>query len=109
MAARIEVKTELGNDVVTREHGEKMRVLIEKALLKPPVTIDFAGMLITSMSFFDESFGVLAKQYGEDALLEKVKFEQIDPFDQALIHDIISSRAREAKRRGEKRKNGAAR
>lgn len=95
---RIEVKTQLGNDVVTREHGQKMRVLLEKALSHAPVIVDFEGMQITSLSFFDESFGVLAKQYGE-ALLDKVKFERIDPFDLALVRDVVSSRWREAKKR----------
>src|SRR5208282_3400512 len=57
---RIEVKTQLGQNVVSREHGRKMRALLEKALSDvPPVVVDFEGMQITSVSFFDESFGVL--------------------------------------------------
>ena len=97
---RIEVKTRLGNDVVSREHGEKMRILLEKALSHgtEPVVVDFSGMQITSVSFFDGSFGALAKQYGEDFLVEKIKLEEIDPFDLALVRDIISSRSREAKK-----------
>ena len=41
---RIEVKTRLGNDVVSREHGEKMRILLEKALSRgtEPVVVDFS-------------------------------------------------------------------
>src|SRR5205823_9022869 len=72
----IEVKAKLGNAVVSREHGEKMRLLLERAIANgsPPVVVDFAGMQITSVSFFDESFGVLAKKYGEELLREKVKF-----------------------------------
>jgi uncharacterized protein DUF4325 len=96
---RIDVKTQLGGDVVSREHGEKMRILLEKALEKSEsVIVDFAGMQITSVSFFDESFGTLAKRYGE-SVLAKIKLEEIDPFDLALVQDIVSSRAREAKRR----------
>ena len=80
-----------------REHGQKMRILIEEAIAGGwlPVIVDFAGMQITSVSFFDESFGMLAKRYGEDGLLAKVKLEGIDPFDSALVHNIISSRSRE--------------
>jgi hypothetical protein len=63
-----------------------------------PINVDFAGMKITSVSFFDESFGVLAKQYGEQ-LLEHIKLEEIDPFDLALVRDIVSSRSREAKKK----------
>jgi uncharacterized protein DUF4325 len=96
---RIEVRAQLGNDVVSREHGERMRTLLEKALEESePVIVDFAGMQITSVSFFDESFGTLAKRYGED-LLAKVKLEEIDPFDLALVRDIVSSRSREAKKK----------
>ncbi len=97
---RIEVKTQLGDDVVSREHGQKMRILLENALEQgsAPVIVDFSGMQITSVSFFDESFGALAK-YGEDLLAGKIRLEEIDPFDLALVRDIISSRAREAKRK----------
>ncbi len=98
---RIEVKTQLGDDVVSREHGQKMRILLENALEQgsAPVIVDFSGMQITSVSFFDESFGALAKQYGEDLLAGKIRLEEIDPFDLALVRDIISSRAREAKKK----------
>ncbi|HUY39391.1 MAG TPA: STAS-like domain-containing protein [Candidatus Binataceae bacterium] len=98
---RIEVKTQLGNDVVSREHGEKMRIMLERAIANgsPPVIVDFAGMQITSVSFFDESFGVLAKEYGEDLLMAKVKLEGMDPFDLALVRDIVSSRSRETRKK----------
>lgn len=98
---RIEVKNQLGNDLVSREHGEKMRLLLERAIANgsPPVVVDFAGMQITSVSFFDESFGVLAKKYGEDVLMSKIRLEEIDPFDLALVRDIVSSRARETKKK----------
>jgi hypothetical protein len=98
---RIEVKSQLGDDVVSREHGQKMRILIEEAIAggSLPVIVDFAGMQITSVSFFDESFGMLAKRYGEDGLLAKVKLEGIDPFDSALVRDIIASRSREIKKK----------
>lgn len=98
---RIEVKAQLGDDVVSREHGQKMRLLLEEAIASGslPVVVDFAGMQITSVSFFDESFGMLAKRYGEDGLLAKVKLEGIDPFDLALVRDIVSSRSREIKKK----------
>ena len=96
---RIEVKAQLGNDVVSREHGERMRTLLENALEESEVVVvDFAGMQITSVSFFDESFGALAKRYGE-GVLAKIKLEEIDPFDLALVRDIVSSRSREAKKK----------
>jgi STAS-like domain of unknown function (DUF4325) len=100
---RIAVKDQLGNDVVSREHGARMRILLENALKcgDTPIVVDFAGMKITSVSFFDESFGVLAKQYGEQ-LLRNFKLDEIDAFDLALVHDIVSSRSREAKKKSGK-------
>jgi len=96
----IAVKDQLGNDVVSREHGARMRTLLVNALKSgdAPVIVDFAGMKITSVSFFDESFGTLAKEYGED-LLKKFDLVAIDPFDLALVRDIISSRSREIKKK----------
>ena len=98
---RIEVKSQLGDDVVSREHGQKMRLLLEKAIANAgePVIVDFAGMQISSVSFFDESFGMLAKRYGEEGLLSKVKLEGMEAFDLALVRDIVSSRSREIKKK----------
>jgi len=77
-----------------------MRTLLEQALNGGalPVVVDFAGMKIASVSFFDESFGSLAKKYGED-LLKRVDLVAIDPFDLHLVRDIVSSRARETNRK----------
>jgi hypothetical protein len=96
---RIEIKRELGADVVTREHGEKLRTLIEERWKGSFVTVDFGGLQVNSVSFFDEAFGQLALRYGEEELRRKVQYEGLDKFDQALVNDIISSRSREARKR----------
>lgn len=96
---RIEIKRELGADIVTREHGEKLRWLIEELWKSGSVTVDFGGLQVTSVSFFDEAFGQLALRYGEEELRQKVRFEGLDKFDQALVNDIIGSRSREARKR----------
>ena len=101
---RIAVKAQLGNDVVSREHGARMRTLLENALRNGPVLVDFDGMKITSVSFFDESFGSLAKQHGEE-LLSKIELVSMDPFDRHLLLDIVSSRARETKKSTPKQAN----
>jgi hypothetical protein len=92
------VSKELGGDIVTREHGKRLRELVEKSLASGPVVVDFEGLQITSVSFFDEAFGQLAGRYGE-TLLEVVQLERIDPFDLELLRDIVRSRAREARKR----------
>jgi hypothetical protein len=96
---RIEIKQELGSEIVTREHGRKLREIVEGALSDPPVAIDFGGLQINSVSFFDEAFGQLAVRCGEEELDRKIQFEGLDKFDTALLRDIISSRSREAQKR----------
>lgn len=96
---RIEIKRELGADIVTREHGEKLRSLIEDRWKSGTVVVDFGGLQINSVSFFDQAFGQLALRYGEEALRQKVRFEGLEKFDEALLNDIISSRSREARKR----------
>jgi hypothetical protein len=96
---RIEIRQELGSEIVTREHGRKLREIVESALPHPPVTVDFGGLQINSVSFFDEAFGQLALRFGQEELNRNVLFEGLDKFDVALLHDIISSRSREAQKR----------
>jgi hypothetical protein len=48
---------------VSRRDGEALRGLLESHWNdKEPVTLDFSGVVIASVSFFDESFGVLERQ-----------------------------------------------
>ena len=96
---RIEIGRELGIEIVTREHGRKLRQLVESALSEPPVVIDFGGLQINSVSFFDEAFGQMALHHGEDEINQKIRFEGLDKFDAALLQDIIASRSREAQKR----------
>lgn len=96
---RIEIRQELGSEIVTRDHGRKLREMVEGALSDPPVAIDFGGLQINSVSFFDEAFGQLALRCGEEELDRKIRFEGLDKFDTALLRDIISSRSREAQKR----------
>jgi len=96
--ATIMVSRELGGQVVTREHGKKLRELVESNLNSPPLVIDFEGLQITSVSFFDEAFGILAREKGE-SVLSKIRLEHMDPFDQALVKDIVHSRSEEGRKR----------
>ena len=99
----IDIKKELGNDVVTRAHGRRLRDLILSAWMNAPVVVDFDGLQITSVSFFDEAFGQITLKYGPKELQQKVRLMNLDKFDQALLKDILASRAREAGRRARSR------
>ena len=98
----IEVPKALGDEIVTREHGAKLRTLIEAELKSPPVTVDFGGLQIASVSFSDEAFGQLALKCGEADLRAKVRVRAIDPFDQALMNDIVHSRSVEGEKRAKR-------
>lgn len=121
--SRIEIRRELGSEIVTRRHGRRLREIledalaltpssidalrasrrlrgiVEDALVRDPVVVDFDGLQVNSVSFFDEAFGQLALRLGEEELNRKVRFEGLDKFDTALLGDIISSRSREARKR----------
>lgn len=98
MSESINIRSELGGDIVTREHGKRLRQLVEARLDAPPVVIDFGELQITSVSFFDEAFGQLALRLG-DSLLKSVRLDRINPFDKALVEDIVRSRTQEGIKR----------
>jgi len=95
----IEIKKLLGSEIVTREHGRRLRSLVIQAWADAPVVVDFDRLQVTSVSFFDEAFGQLALEHGEEELSRRVKFEGLDKFDAALVKDIVASRSREASKR----------
>jgi hypothetical protein len=99
----IDVKKELGSDVVTREHGRRLRELIVGAWKDELVTVDFGGLQITSVSFFDEAFGQLALMCGAKEVDRRLRLINLDKFDQALLADILASRSREVGRRSRSR------
>jgi hypothetical protein len=92
---QIEVKKELGNEVVTRQQGKRLREIILSAWGNPPVVVDFQGLRINSVSFFDECFGQLALTHTEQDL-KKIESRGLEKFDSALLQDIIASRLKEA-------------
>jgi hypothetical protein len=50
---------------------------------------------IASVSFFDESLGLLARHHPLDEIRRRVRVENIDPADRRLLNDIVQSRSRE--------------
>jgi hypothetical protein len=95
---RIEVKKELGSELVTRAHGKRLRELILNAWADPPVVVDFEGLRINSVSFFDEAFGKIALTHSMQEL-KKIESRGLEKFDSALLQDIITSRLSEARKK----------
>jgi hypothetical protein len=81
---------------VTRADGAQLR---ERILSHwnddEPLVLDFDGVRIASVSFFDESLGLLAKEYALPELTAHVRVENIDPADRKLLNSITLARSRE--------------
>jgi hypothetical protein len=59
--------------------------------------LDFLGLRIASVSFFDESLGMLATKHPVEQLAQRVKVENMNPQDRLLLNSIVLSRAKELK------------
>ncbi len=85
---------------VSRRDGEALRHLLEKNWSDPePVVLDFEGVVIASVSFFDESFGVLAQHHPLAELTRRIRVENIQPDDRRLLNTIVLAREREREAR----------
>jgi hypothetical protein len=85
-----------GKNVVTRADGKKVHdLIVEHWNAAEKIKVDFGNVLVASVSFFDEIFGKLALEYGKNELTMKLKFENIQEFDRALLNDILISRLRQ--------------
>jgi hypothetical protein len=68
-----------------------------------PMVLDFDGVVIASVSFFDESFGLLALRYPLQELTRRFKVENINAPDRRLLNTIVLARDRERDARPEGR------
>jgi hypothetical protein len=81
---------------VTRGDGALLRrAIIERWDEADPLVLDFTGLRIASVSFFDESLGLLAKAHPLGELTRRVRVENIDPSDRNLLNSIVLARSRE--------------
>lgn len=85
-----------GKKTVTREDGrvvyEKIKALWEE---HDRISVNFANLLVASVSFMDEAFGQLATEHSQEELRKKLEFLNMSRFDRALLNDIIISRIRQ--------------
>lgn len=92
----IDIKKMAGTDTVSREHGRKIRKIIEQLLkIKDKITIDFSNLSIASPSFIDEAFAKLMLKYPLDGIRTKLSFVNMTEFDRALLNDLVRARIRE--------------
>jgi hypothetical protein len=94
--ARIRISEYCKTSRVTRGDGAHLRRAIEEHWSdSSQLVLDFAGVRIASVSFFDESLGLLAKSHPIDELTARVRVENIDPADRALLNHIVLAREKE--------------
>ena len=94
--ARIDVAEFCSGAHLTRADGARLRAEIEGHWNdSDPVCLDFKGLRIASVSFFDESLGLLALKHALDELARRVRIENINPPDRELLNKIVSTRAKE--------------
>lgn len=92
----LNIKKMAGTDTVSREHGRKIRKIIEQLFkIKDKITIDFSNLSVASPSFIDEAFAKLLLKYSLDELRAKLSFVNMTDFDRALLNDLVRARIRE--------------
>jgi len=100
----ISIEKNCGENRISREDGLRLREWIEKEWEKnDKLTFDFGNILIASVSFIDEAFAKLAFDHSKDELVNKLKFENLRPFDRALLNDLVVARIREMESNCKKR------
>lgn len=101
MRATINVKDICGSGKVTREDGAVVNRRIREAWKSHDcIEIDFNNIRIASVSFLDEAVGLLALETDLDEVKEKLHLTNMSGFDQRLMDDILTSRARQRRRSG---------
>lgn len=92
----LSIQKHCGVDRVSRDDGLRMREWIIKQWNKNDrIVFDFENILIASVSFLDEAFAKLAFDYSKDELVKKLKFENLQHFDRALLNDLVRARIKE--------------
>lgn len=93
---RLDVEEICGGSRVSRADGEKLRVAIERVWDSADVIeVDFGSVPVASVSFFDESFGMLARKIPLSSMKLRMRATGISDADRRLLNSILSSRAKE--------------
>lgn len=92
----LDVRVICGGTRVSRADGEKLRRAIEGEWdTGEVIEVDFGAVPIASVSFLDESFGMLAKRFSLETMKHRLRMTRISEPDRLLLNSILASRARE--------------
>lgn len=91
---KILIKKQFANDYITRDAGEKLRIIIEEAFAKgEKIELDFAGLTIASTSFFDEGIAKLALSgWDQEKFKKNVGIKNLNPRDENVLKKMCSYR-----------------
>ena len=91
---KINIRKEFKKDWISREAGERLRMMILEADQKgEAIQIDFGNKMIASTSFFDEGFAKLTESgWTEQDLVKKIKFVDIHPQDERILKTLCKNR-----------------
>ncbi|MFI5301135.1 MAG: STAS-like domain-containing protein [Polyangiales bacterium] len=94
--ARLSVTEVCGNSRVTREDGARLREAVVAIWSdSAPVEVDFEGVAIASVSFFDEAFARLALEHPLDVMKRRLNLVGLTAPDRRLLNSLLQSRSRE--------------
>ena len=87
-----------GEDIISREAGQKIRRLVLSNWHEPLIELIFHGRRVGSVSFFDEAIGLLMKREGKtaDEIKEKLRFPDLLKEDRILLNHTVAARIKEA-------------
>ena len=81
---------------VSRPDGARVReAIIANWGSGEPIELDFAGVRIASVSFFDESIGLLALEHPPGEISARIRVVNIGPADRSLLNKVVSDRVHE--------------
>ncbi|HCU23531.1 MAG TPA: hypothetical protein DF383_00825 [Deltaproteobacteria bacterium] len=91
---KINIKKEFREDYLSRAAGEKLRSKILEARQRGErVELDFSGVTIASVSFFDEGIAKLAEQgWTKKKFEESVHLKDLQARDKILLQEICENR-----------------
>ena len=98
---RISVSQVCGHALVTRPDGAKLReAILSQWSDKAPLEIDFEGISIASVSFFDEALARLALEYSFDELRKRIRPIDLTEPDRQLLNSLLQARKHERDAKG---------
>ena len=94
MMLKINIQSEFKEDWISREAGERLRVMILKADQGGEIIqVDFGNKMIASTSFFDEGFAKLVQSHWtQKDLATKIRLLNIHPKDRLILTALCKNR-----------------